>query len=113
MNTEKEIQVRVVFKMNELLTAVENIARVNWNIAFQSNSQKHSHYWEAFGQLKQMLQKEMRMAAPYDDMAEQKRRDKRDEAIDKIMGRFCERSERDYRQKKRLLTSIIENAQNW
>lgn len=113
MNTEKEIQARVVFKMNELLTAVENTAKAKWNIAFQNNSQKHSHYWEAFGQMKQMLIKEMQMATPYDDMAEQKRRKKRDEAIDKIMERFCKRGERDYHEKERLLVSLIENAQNW
>jgi len=113
MNTEKEIQARVDFKMNELLTAVEKTAKANWNVAFQSNSQKHSHYWEAFGQMKQMLIKEMQMATPYDDMAEQKRRKKRDEAIDKIMERFCKRSERDYHEKERLLVSLIENAQNW
>ena len=113
MNTEKEIQARVDFKMNELLTAVENTAKTNWNVAFHSNSQKHSHYWEAFGQMKQMLIKEMQMATPYDDMAEQKRRKKRDEAIDKIMERCCKRGERDYYEKERLLVSIIENAQNW
>ena len=113
MNTEKEIQARVDFKINELLIAVENTAKANWNIAFQSNSQKHSHYWEAFGQMKVMLIKEMQMATPYDDMAEQKRRKKRDEAIDKIMERFCKRGERDYHDKERLLVSLIENAQNW
>lgn len=113
MNTEKEIQARVDFKMNELLTAVENTAKANWNVAFQSNSQKHSHYWEAFGQMKQMLIKEMQMSTPYDDMAEQKRRKKRDEAIDKIMERFCKRGERDYHHKEQLIVSLIENAQNW
>jgi hypothetical protein len=113
MNIEKEIQARVDFKMNELLTAVENTAKANWNVAFQSNSQKHSHYWEAFGQMKQMLIKERQMVTPYDDMSEQKRRKKRDEAIDKIMERFCKRGERDYHDKERLLVSLIENAQNW
>lgn len=76
MNTEKEIQ------------------------AFQNNSPKHSHYWEAFGKMKQMLIKEMQMATPYNDMAEQKRRKKRNEAIDKIMERFCKRGERDYHEKE-------------
>lgn len=113
MNTEKEIQARVDFKMKELLTAVENTAKANWNVAFQNNSQKHSHYWEAFGQMKQMLIKEMKMATPYDDMAEQKRKKKRDEAIDKIMERFCKRGERDYHHKEKLLVSLIEDAQNW
>jgi len=111
MDLEKEIQERVSFKMNELLTAVENTAKTNWNIAFQSNSQKHSHYFEAFGQMKQMLIKEMQMATPYDNMAEQKSRKLRDKAINKIMERFCKRGEADYHQKERLLVSIIEDAQ--
>lgn len=113
MNIEKEIQARVDFKINKLLTAVENTAKTNWNIAFQHNSQKHSHYWEAFEQIKQMLIKEIQMVTPYDDMAEQKRRKKRDEAINKIMERFCKRGERDYHEKERVLVSIIENAQDW
>lgn len=113
MNTEKEIQARIEFKMNELLTAVENTAKANWNVAFQNNSLKHSNYWEAFGQMKQMLIKEMQMATPFDDMAEQKRRKKRDEAIEKIMERFCKRGEPDYHHKENLLVSLIENAQNW
>ena len=113
MNTEKEIQARVDFKMNELLTAVENTAKANWNVAFQNNSQKHSHYWEAFGQIKQMFIKEMQMATPINDMAEHKRIEKRDKAIDKIMERFCKRGERDYHHKERLLVSIVEDAQNW
>jgi hypothetical protein len=113
MKTEKEIQARVDFKMNELLTAVENTAKANWDIAFQNNSQKRSHYWEAFGQMKGMLIKEMQMATPFDDMAEQKKRKKRDEAIDKIMECFCKRGERDYHEKERFLVSIIEIAQNW
>lgn len=112
-NIEEEIQARINFKMNELLTAVENTAKTNWNIAFENYSQKHSHYWEAFEQMKQMLIKEMQMATPYDYMAEQNRRKKRDETIDKIMKRFCKKGERDYHEKERLLISLIEDAQNW
>jgi hypothetical protein len=113
MDAEKEIQARVEFKMNELLTAVENTAKANWSIAFHSSSQKHEHYWEAFKQMKQMLIKEVQMDAPFDYMAEQKRRVKRDEAIKKIMERFCKRGEHDYIAKERFLVSIIEKAQMW
>jgi hypothetical protein len=113
LNPEKEIQARVDFKINELLIALENTAKINWSTAFIGNSQKHSHYWEAFNQMKQMLLKEIQMAVPYDDMAEQKRRKKRDEAIDKIMERFCKRGEKDYHQKEKLLVSIIESSQNY
>lgn len=108
---EKEVQARVNFKMNELLTGIENVAKINWGLAFENMSQKHSHYWEAFTQMKQMLIKEMEMSASYDDMAEQKKRVRRDEAIDAIMKRFCQRGEKDYHHKEHLLVSIIEKAQ--
>ena len=113
MMTEKEVQARVDFKMSELLTAVENTAKANWNISFQNNSQKHAHYWEAFGQLKQMLRKEVELGTPFDDMVEQRMRAKRDKAIDNIMGRFCKRGEQDYHQKEKALVSAIEDAQLW
>lgn len=111
MDIEKEVQARVEFKMNELLTAVENTAKNNWNSAFHSGNPKHAHYWEAFSQLKGMLSKEIKMSTPFDNMAKQDKRRKRNIAIEKIMGRFCKRGERDYHQKERLLVSIIEEAQ--
>lgn len=113
MDIEKEIQDRIEFKMNQLLTAIENTAKINWNIAFQNNSQKHCFYWEAFEQMKQMLIKETQMATPYNNIAEEKRRKKRNEAIDKIMQRFFKRGEHDYNQKQQIIKSIIEDAQEW
>lgn len=109
---EDEIQARIEFKMNELLTSVENAAKANWFTAFRGNSQKHSHYWEAFGQMKQMLIKEMQMDTPYDDMAEQKRRDTRNQAVQKIMDRLCRRGVGDYYPNARFVAEIIENIQN-
>ena len=109
---EKEVQARVEFKMDQLLTAVENVAKTNWGIAFQNGSQKHTHYWEAFKQLEHMVSKEASMPTPYDNMADIKRRSKRDKAIEKIMDRFCSRGERDYHYKERLLVSIIEELQD-
>lgn len=113
MDIEREVQARVDFKMNELLTSLENTAKANWNVSLQNNSIKHSHYWECFTQMKQMLIKETKMAPPYKDMAEEGRIKKRDEAIDKIMDRFCKRGERDYHHKEQLLVAIIEQAQKW
>lgn len=109
---EQEVEARVKFKMNEILTAVENTAKANWSEAFHNNSQRHAHYFEAFEQMKKMLIKEMNLPVPYDDMAQQKRRKKRDEAINKIMERFCIRGENNYHAKERFLVSIIENIQN-
>lgn len=106
---EQEVQARVDFKLNELLTAMENTAKANWHTAFGSMSQKHTHYWEAFTQMKAMMEKEMKMAPPYDDMAEQKRRKKRDQAVKVIMETVCHRGDHDYHPKERRLAIIIES----
>lgn len=111
MDIEKEIQARVEFKMKELLTALENSCKRNWQIAFQSGNPKYSNYLEAFGQMKQMLIKEMQMPTPSNEMYEIKKRANRDRAINKIMNTFYKRGERDYHQKEKVLVSIIEEIQ--
>lgn len=113
MDIEKEIQARVNFKLNEILTAVENSAKINWNIAFRSNSPKHSHYWEAFGQLKGMITKECDMSVPYDDMVEQSRRKSRDIAVNNISERLLKHGDRDYYHKVSLIVSEIEKSQSY
>lgn len=109
---EKEIQARVEFKMNELLTAVQNTAETNWGIAFESMSAKHTHYWEAFNQMAAMLKKESAMAMPCNEMYNANKRFKRDRAINKIMERLVQRGTRDYHQKEKFLVSVIEDAQD-
>ena len=109
---EKEIQARVEFKMNELLIAVQNTAKTNWELAFNSRSAKHTHYWEAFNQFAAMLKKEAAMATPCNEMHVANKRFKRDRAIDKIMERLVQRGTRDYHQKEKFLVSIIEDAQD-
>lgn len=113
MDIEQEIQARVNFKLNELLTSVENQVKLNWQLAFNNNSAKHSYYWEAFSQFKGMLTKEMNLPVPYNNMTEIKKRERRDKAIKKIMERFCKRGTNDYYEKEYFLVSVIEEAQNW
>ena len=113
MDIEKEIQARIEFKMNELLDAVQNAAMANWTTAFNETSPKHTYYWEAFKQFKSMLVKEMQMPPPYDDMAAHKKRMAADKAISEIMKRFCDRGQRDYYEKERVLVGIIDDVQNW
>lgn len=113
MDIEKEVQARVDFKMNELLTAIKNTANTNWNIAFQTGNPKYSHYWEAFNQMSGMFKKELEMGLPFNEMSELNRRKKRDKAIEKIMERFCQRGTRDYYQKEKEAVKIIEEAQRW
>lgn len=109
---EKEIQARVKFKMNELLTAVQNTAKTNWEFAFNSMSAKRTHYWEAFNQVAAMLKKESEMATPCNEMHIANKRFKRDRAIDKIMERFVQRGTSGYHEKEKFLVSVIEDAQD-
>lgn len=113
MDIENEVRVRVDFKMNELLTAIENGIKRNWHIAFIEGSQKHSNYMEAFKQIKQMFKKELHMATPYDNMAEQKQKKVRDIAVDKILDTFNARTRRDYHHVSRRVANIVEDAQFW
>lgn len=113
MNTKKEIQERVEFKMNELLTGLRNRASVNWNIAFVEGSQKHQHYWEAFGQMAEMLKKEMMMDVPRDEMFETKKRALKDKAVEKISSSILKPGESGYRNKINVIVSAVEQAQRF
>jgi len=113
MDIEKEVQARVDFKMNELLTAIENTAKANWNNAFQSGNPKYSNYWEAFNQMKSMFKKEFEMGLPYDEMSELNRRIQRNKSVERIMENFCQRGTRDYYHKERIAMQIIDEAQRW
>lgn len=108
---EKEVQSRVDFKMRELLKGVKNVASVNWHIAFQKGSQKHSNYWEAFEEMEKMLLKEMNMAVPYSDMDVRNRKNARDKSVDKIVDYFNLLSDRNFHQKVKLIVSAIEESQ--
>ena len=113
MDIELEIQARVEFKMKELLKAVENTAKTNWNVAFQSGHPKYEYYWEAFKQMKSMFTKEMQMPVPYDDMVGLRKRKARDKAVDEIMESCKFRGSRENYNKERLIAYCVENAQNW
>ena len=66
---EDEIQARVAFKINEILTGCKNYAGRNWAQAFARNSAKHEHYWEAWKEFEEMVKKETTLPVPYDNMA--------------------------------------------
>lgn len=118
MNTiemEKEVQARVEFKMNELITGIKNQAGLQWSLAFNNMSQKHQHYWEAFEQMKRMWKKELDMATPYNDMHVQKIRSIKNEAVDKLMKELDHRvlrpmEGRDRHHIQSLIANILEKA---
>lgn len=110
---EKEVQARVDFKINELLTGLRNQATMEWHIAFQTGNPKHSHYWEAFEQMVKMVEKERAMPTPYTHMALEKKREARDKAVEGIIDSLDLRGKREYHHIVRNVVKNIEQAQNF
>ena len=116
MNIEKEVQARVDFKMNELLTVVKNTASHNWNKAFKTGHPKYVYYWGAFNQMLEMFKKELEMELPFSEISELIRKKKKDIAVNKIMEIFCEQGKSqsiEWIRKRKELAVIIEECQKW
>ena len=115
---EAEVQARVAFKMNELLTGVKNTAKANWHASFSQNSQKYFHYSEALKQFAGMVKKEIEMGTPYAKMSyeekinkEKKDRKLRDEAVESIISAFNIRGTKDHRRFEEVLVRVIKRVQ--
>ena len=65
---EQEINERVRFKMEEIITGVRSMANLNWRIAFERMSPKHEAKWEAFNELAAMIRKEAGLPVPVANM---------------------------------------------
>jgi len=110
---EREIQARVEFKMNELLTGVKNRVRFLYCQAFDMT--KESEYaWDAFAQLEEMFKKELHMGTPSNQMDLERRWKAKEKAVDNIMECLDLRGrDSTYDAKVRKVVSEIEKAQNY
>ena len=81
---EKEVQARVEFKMNELLTGVKNRVASKYSQAFDM-TRKSEASWKAFEELQQMLIKETQMCSPCDFMDNEVKKKAKNISVDNIM----------------------------
>lgn len=112
---EAEVQARVAFKMNELLTAVTNMANASWHQAFNSGHGKYANYWEAYNLMLARFKKELNLPTPSDHMAMDLKQKNKREAIDKIMEElvsFGRIHPRDEVRVRNFLARTIEALQN-
>lgn len=112
INVEKEIQARVEFKMNELLTGVKNRVSYKYGQAFDM-TQKSQYIWEAWKELAEMVQKEIAMGTPYNDMDKRAKWEAKEKAVKKIETSLDLRGRHDYLPKVRTIVAAIEEAQNY
>lgn len=108
---DNEVETRVRFKMNELLTGVSNRSKIEWQKAFHSMNPKHQHYSEAFNQVCNMFEKELFMAYPYkfNEKQEADRRQKINNSIEKITRRLKTKFTRESHEIERFLYHELEN----
>lgn len=110
---EREIQARVEFKMNELLTGIKNRVNFKYAQAFDM-TQKSQDVWQAFKEVADMVKKEIEMATPSNQMVVQRQWEAKEKAVDSILDIFeCNKGTREYYTRINRLVREIEKAQNY
>lgn len=109
---EREVQARVDFKMNEFLTGLKNTVNMYYNASLKTGTPKYYYYWEALNILEEMVKKEMEMGTPYNDMAMQEIKKKRDIAVTKLSESLLKRDERNTHEKEKIIAGVVEELLN-
>lgn len=109
---EKEIQARVEFKMNELLTGIKNRVGHKYGQAFDM-TRESQYKWEAFKEIAEMVKKETEMATPRNNMDKHKKWEAKEKAVANLAKLFDVNRMRDYPEKMKRIVIEVEKAQNY
>jgi len=109
---EREIQERVQFKLNELLTGLKNRVAFKYGQAFDMTL-KSQYIWQAFEEVNEMFKKEAILPVPYDDMGRRKKWEAKEKAVENIMKTLDFKGQHEYENKIKIIVSEIEKAQNY
>jgi hypothetical protein len=111
---ENEINARVEFKMNELLTGVKNRVAFKYNQALQDSNIVNACIWRAYSELSEMVKKEVQMGTHSNRMHDDKKRKAKDKAVDKLVETLDLKTINSrYYSRINTIVSIIEQAQNF
>jgi hypothetical protein len=110
---EREVEERVRFKMNELLTGLKNRSAFNWNNAFNSGNPKYQHYMEAQNEMVEMFNKELEMKFPYEfnEKKDKENRIRMDKVIQNVIDRFKLRGRFSGHELNSVLYNILKELQ--
>ena len=113
---ENEVNARVDFKMNELLTAFKNIAGTNYGLAWSTMNTKYVYYKEAYDQAIEIFKKEISIPTPSNRMYSDEMRKKKDIAVTRISNYILKHYRtqiRDLQQLNSFLANEIEKTQKF
>ncbi len=111
---ENEIQARIDFKFGELKTALKNTLKHKYAQAWDMTHDSQ-YKWQAFEQVVEMANKEMRMGTPSHVMHKERKWKAKEKAVRALEERFRirERGSREYQPTMTAIVNIIEEAQNF
>jgi hypothetical protein len=112
LEIEDEINARVIFKMNELLTGVKNRVGFKYQQAFDM-TRESEQAWKAFEELEGMFKKEIKLPTPIDNMAMVKKWKNKEKAVDKMKELISFKDGHELHHKLSKIVNIIEEAQDW
>jgi hypothetical protein len=114
---EEEVQARVKFKLDDVLSHAEARIKKYYNASFMTSmhgnvqeSIKCTARQEAFEEFKEIVYKELYMSVPIDNMALTAKRKLRDEAVDKL--RSFHKIGSHYERRPTAIVSIVEKLLN-
>lgn len=112
---ELEIQARIEFKYDEFKTALKNSLQFKYGQMWDM-THKSQYIWEGFKEVVQMIDKEVGMSTPSNEMVrlrKWKAKEKAIEDITKVLNSRGEYSSREFQSKIKQIVSIVETAQNY
>ena len=90
-NIEKEIQERVDFKMNEIITSLKNKAAYHFNSVMNGGNPKDSYKRDGINEAISIVEKERDLPTPTNNMYGEKYMKKRDKFVDDVFERLVPR----------------------
>lgn len=113
--TEREVQERVAFKMNDVYNAINaEIDRENTRMHI-GGRKKYKDPVAVLEYVKERINKEIRMPLPNDEMAETRFKEARNKAVDKLANKLLAPSRGTLHHNTNLspIVAIIEEAMRW
>lgn len=112
---ELEIQARIEFKFDEFKTSLKNRLQFKHGQAWDM-TRESQYVWQAFQEVVGMINKEVTMSTPSNEMVRLRKWKTKEKAIEDITKVFNSRGEyssREFQSKIKQVVSIVETAQNY
>lgn len=114
---ENELRLRLEFKFNDIKNVLKNTLHIKNNVRWNDISQKTQYQYEAWEEIKKILDKELWMALPNNNLLKHNKWELKEKAVENILNIFNNDENRGrIRVTQSMITEIvriIESAQTF